>query len=375
MKIALIRAHYNPYGGAERFLNSAVDAMIMHGHSPTIVTRSWPNRTGNSIAHEIVNPWYLTTAGRDRNFASEVRKQLCMNEYDLVQSYERLDFCDVFHAVDGVHAEWLDQRLRVQSRWQRIGRLLNPHHRYLLDVEKRMYESPNLRAVICISEMVKQDILRHYQVAPEKLFVVYGSIDTDAFHPRLTEIHRKTIRQKYNIPANASVAIHVGSGFERKGVAVLLHATALTSGLYTFVIGTDKRLTNYRSLAKSLGIEQRVIFTNGIGDVKPYYAASDVFIMPTIYEPFGLVFGEAMACGLPVIASTKSGATDWIKHGENGYVVDALDAATISDLLQVAIATPQIGIRGRATILARNNLADIGTQYNMIYKDLLLASR
>ncbi len=374
MNVALIRARYDPFGGAERFLNGAVDALLAHGDSPTIVTRAWPKHANAGIANLIVNPPYLTSAGRDKGFARAVLGLLRSHRFDLVQSYERFEGCDVFHAVDGVHAEWLAQRQRIQSFWQRLGVRLNPHHRYLLDAERRMYQSPRLRAVICISEMVKRDILHHYEIAPEKLHVVYGPIDTGLFHPGLTEVHRAATRHKYGIGATVPVAIHVGSGFARKGVATFLRTIALVPGLHAFIIGRDKQIKRYQTLARELGIAQRVVFTGGIADVRPYYAASDVFVMPTIYEPFGLVFGEAMACGLPVVASEKSGAADWIQHGINGFVVDALDTRAIGESIMSAISHPEIGAQSRNTVEARGS-SDVGGEYSAIYRRLLGVSQ
>ncbi len=135
MKLALIRARYDPFGGAERFLNSAAEAMVTEGISPTIITRAWPQSANAAIAHKIVDPHYLTTAGRARGFARAACALLQTEKFDLVQSYERLACCDVFHAVDGVHAEWLAQRMRVQSPVKKFGVRINPHHRYLLEAE------------------------------------------------------------------------------------------------------------------------------------------------------------------------------------------------------------------------------------------------
>lgn len=376
MRIAVVRAHYSPFGGAERFLNVAVDSMMKHHHTPTILTRAWPQRSTVAIDHTIINPRYVTSAGRDRNFANAVRATLNQSSFDLVQSYERFAGCDVFHAVDGVHAEWLVQRERIQSPLQRLGVSLNPHHRYLRKAERDMYHSPKLRAVICISKMVRDDILAHYKIDPAKLHVIYGPIDTDKFRPARQgenfNSRRDEIRRKYAISANAPVAIHVGSGFERKGVRAFLQSVALVPGLYAFVVGQDKKLAAYQTLARSLDIAARVFFTGGIADVTPYYAASDVFVMPTIYEPFGLVFGEAMACGLPVVVSRKAGAQDWITHGENGFVVTATDVSEITEAIKAALANPTIGMRGRATVIAHNKI-DVSDQYAALYQQLMSA--
>ena len=370
MKLALIRAKYDPFGGAERFLNNAAEALVGFGATPTIITRAWPASATLDIAHLIVNPGYLTSAGRDRGFARAVGQLLRVTAFDLVQSYERLACCDIFHAVDGVHAEWLQQRQRVQGPIARLGVRINPHHRTLLAAEREMYTSSRLRAVICISEMVKRDVLRHYPIDPAKLHVIYGSIDSELFHPKHRELHRLPTRAKLNIPAEAPVAIFVGAGFERKGVKVFLDAVAGVPGLYGIVVGRDKRMQHYRARADSLGLSKRVVFTGPLANVKPYYAASDVFVMPTLYEPFGLVFGEAMASGLPVVASQQAGAADWITHGVDGFVVDALDSPAVARSIAAALADPTMGMRARQKVLSHTPAA-VAARYAGLYRQLL----
>ena len=92
--------------------------------------------------------------------------------------------------------------------------------------------------------------------------------------------------------------------------------------------------------------------------------------MPTLYEPFGLVFGEAMACGLPVVASRQSGAADWIEHGVDSFVVDALDTAAITQSIEAALADPAMGARARANVLP-HTAAATGAQYAALYRRLL----
>lgn len=370
MNIAFIRARYNPFGGAERFLNRAVDAVVAQGSTPTIITRAWPDSGNAAIQHRIVNPHYFTKAGRDKSFAGATNALLRRKRFDLVQSYERMAGCDVFHAVDGVHAEWLVQRRRVQNGLQRFGVHINPHHRYVLAAERAMYASPTLRAVICISQMVKRNVVQHYGVAAEKLHVIYGDIDCEKFHPRLRDEHRAAMRKQLNIPADAPIALFVGSGFARKGVAGFLATVAKVRGLFGLVVGHDKHLARYRSVAARMGVGDRIVFTDSIKDVTPYYGASDVFLMPTLYEPFGLVFGEAMACGLPAITSPEAGAADWIQSGVNGFVVDPLDSDTMANAVECALHDRQMGLRARAAVLPYTQ-ADTAARYAALYRKLL----
>lgn len=370
MRIAFIRARYNPFGGAERFLNSAAAALVEQGDSPTLITRAWPQSGEAGIQHRVVNPAYFTKAGRDSGFARATRALLQQENFDLVQSYERMEGCDVFHAVDGVHAEWLAQRQRVQGAVARFGVRINPHHRHVLRAERAMYSSPRLKAVICISEMVKKNVMHHYGVAADKLHVIYGDIDSQRFHPGLRDEHRANLRTSLNIPANAPVAIFVGSGFERKGAAAFLAAVAKLNGLFGLIVGHDKHLPRYRALSSRLGIRDRIVFTGGIKDVRPYYGASDVFLMPTLYEPFGLVFGEAMACGLPIITSPAAGAADWIRHGVNGFVVDPLDLPAMASVLHEALNNPGMGAVARETVLPYHKAATAAS-YAALYQRLV----
>lgn len=369
MKIALVRARYNPFGGAERFLNSAAAAIAVSGAAPTLLTRAWPE-SGGQIQHRIVDPSHLTKAGRETGFARAVQAIIAAKDYDLVQSYERIPGVDIYHAVDGVHAEWLHQRRRVQGALGRWGVALNPHHRAVLGLERGMYASPNLKAVICISELVKNNVMTRYGVDAAKCHVVYGDIDAEKFHPGLRAEHRQSMRAKLGIPETAPVAIFVGSGFVRKGVDAFLRTLARVEGAHGIVVGHDKALPRFRRLAAQLGLGSRVTFTGGISDVRPYYGASDLYLMPTLYEPFGLVYGEAMACGLPAIVSTQAGAADWIKEGDNGFVVDPLDISANAAAMEKALADPTMGRRAREAVLPHSREAT-AARYLALYRQLL----
>ncbi|MBL8512475.1 MAG: glycosyltransferase, partial [Betaproteobacteria bacterium] len=200
MNIALVRASYNPFGGAERTLQSVAEALIAHGDTPTIVTRHWPESAGKHIAHHVLNPRYFTKAGRETGFARAVQTLIDTHAFDLVQSYERIPGAHIYHAVDGVHAEWLARRQRGQGALGKLGVALNPHHRAVLELERGMYASPNLKAVICISKMVKDDIVRRFGVDEKKCEVIHLDIDTKKFHPRVREEFREATRADLGIP-------------------------------------------------------------------------------------------------------------------------------------------------------------------------------
>ena len=158
-RVALVRSRFDAFGGAERFVQSAIAALKAQGASLTLVTRRWPDNDGTAI---IVDPFHLGSLWRDRSFARAACAALAKRRFDLVQSHERIACCDVYRAGDGVHAEWLAQRARVQSPLARLATSLSPHHRYLLEAERRLFTAARLMAVICNSDMVRGDIARHF---------------------------------------------------------------------------------------------------------------------------------------------------------------------------------------------------------------------
>jgi UDP-glucose:(heptosyl)LPS alpha-1,3-glucosyltransferase len=381
ISVALVRARYNPYGGAERFVQTALAALREKDVQLTVLTRQWPQGATPDINHVILNPRYLTSTGRDRGFADAVTQHLATHRYDLVQSHERIVGCDLFRAGDGVHAAWLAQRSRVMDGFRRLGIALNPHHRYLLAVEREMFLSPKLRAVICNSTMVRNDILRHFDVDQSKLRVILSGVDSDRFSPACRDEFRLPTRERLRIPKSAPVALFVGSGFERKGLVGFLtglaeltaHGALRRESVRGIVVGHDKHLRRYQAFADQLGLIDRVAFVGGVDDVRPYYAAADIFALPTLYDPLPNACLEAMACGLPTITSTHSGAAELITDGVEGYVTDALDTPAIAQAMQQALDDASMGERARERVrhLTPSAMADA---YVSLYQELLFGN-
>lgn len=193
-----------------------------------------------------------------------------------------------------------------------------------------MFEHPDLKAVICISDMVKREIIHEFDIDASKLHVIYNSVDSNRFNPVLKEQFRAHIRKKLGIAEDVPCMIFVGSGFERKGLAQAIKAIA-RSKAELIVVGKDKSEPMYQKLAADEGVEDRVHFAGVQEKPEYFYAAADGFILPTLYEPFGNVVLEAMASGLGVITTDTCGGSDIIQTGTNGYICDALDSDALAE--------------------------------------------
>ena len=350
MHLAVVRQRYNPSGGAERFIERALAALRGQGVTVTVIAREWAGEAGDVIR---CDPFHVGRLWRDWSFAAAACREAARRTFDLVQSHERIACCDIYRAGDGVHAQWLQNRRAALGPLGRLGIALNPYHRYVLAAERRLFACPRLRAVICNSRMVRDEIRRRFGTPDEKLHVVYNGIDLDAFHPRLREAHRAAMRRELKIPPEALVFLFVGGGFERKGVFRLLEAfaRAAQADARLIVVGGDKAKERAQARARSLGIDTRVHFAGEQKDVRPWYGAADCFVLPSLYDPFPNAALEAMACGLPVIVSRQCGTAELIEDGVNGFVVDALATETLAQALgRIDVPRSQeVGRRARRT--------------------------
>ena len=235
--------------------------------------------------------------------------------WDVVQSHERTLRQDVYRAGEGCHRAYLATR-------RRGGRGL--YHRVVLALERRVFTATP--RIVAISRAGADEIARLYPVAPDRLTTIYNGVDLDRFHPDNRGRHRRAARAEAGIPDGAWLLLFVGSGFARKGLdtAIEALATAGDPGARLLVTGKGDPAP-YVRLAERLGLGARVSWLGPRQDIERWYAAADVIVLPTRYEPFGNVHLEALASGVPVVTSTRAGGAELIEPGRNGAVAEPDD--------------------------------------------------
>lgn len=386
MKLAIARQRYNPFGGAERFVEGALTALGQQGGvDVTLLTRAWQGgspTTGNRHV-EIVNPAYMQLpfgrVNRDRSFADAVGRIIRENRFDLVQAHERIPGCHIFRAGDGIHAAWLRHRQADQSAISHWWQKLDPYHAYTVEAERAMFAHANLRAVICNSYMVADEIRAEYNVAANKLHVIYNGVDLLKFSRENVVKSRQSTRSQFAIPKKVPLILYVGSGYQRKGVAPLLKAMAQpelrATGAWLAVVGADKHLDHYRQLAESLGVGDRVVFAGAQNDVAAWYGAADVFALPTQYDPCPNAALEALACGLPTLTSPTCGVAELITSPLAGAVVSPQDPAAMAKelerLLDATRLPGEVAAKAARGCVAHLSWAAMSQQLQALYTGLL----
>lgn len=370
-RLALVRQKYRPDGGAERFVSRALEALDAHDLELNVITRQWQGPVKPDWHIHTCDPLKWGRISREQGFAQAARALWQEQKFDVVQSHERIAGCDIYRAGDGVHSRWLEQRRRILPGWKGKLLLKDRYHRYVMNAEREMYSSPELKGVICNAEMVKQEIIDIFNLPASKISVIYNAVDSQRFLPP-TAAQLLSLREKWHLPAHVSCLIFVGSGFERKGLTAAIQAIAPTNR-HLMVVGKDKDQKRYQSLAKTLHCEDRIHFFGMQPETLQFYQMADGLLLPTLYDPFPNVILEAMACGLPVIASTRCGGAEFITNGQNGYVCDALDVLSLQQAIMAlparALGSDE-GQQARERILSCTS-SNLSTQLISLYRQIL----
>ena len=322
MKIAIIRQKFVLYGGAEQFVQGYIHQLAETGHDIHIFANQWtPSNHPNIHLHHVPS-FKLNAFLRTLSFAWFSARAVGRESFDIIQSHEKTWKQDVYRAGDGCHREWLEQKKRFLPALKRFSLSFNPFHRLILKLEKNMFESGQCQRFIAISKMVKNDILKHYHCSQENILVVYNGVDLKRFNPENKNRHRQSVRKELGIPENSIVILFVGSGFERKGLKYLLQATQyLRAEDWWLVIMGKGKWNQYLQFVPE-NFRSRIIHKEPVPEIEKYYSAADIFVLPSIYEPFGNANLEALATGLPVITTRYCGAADIIQNKLNGLILE-----------------------------------------------------
>jgi UDP-glucose:(heptosyl)LPS alpha-1,3-glucosyltransferase len=324
MRLAFIKKRFSIHGGAERYLQTLIKYLKKAGHEIHVFANQWAEEEG-IIFHKVnIIPFtsFLSTLIFNMNTRSRVTGH-GSRFYDCVVSFERTTCQDIYRAGEGCHAEWLKIRSTAEPFYKRLSFKINPLHIYMLKLEKEIFK--NTKLIVANSKMVKKQIIDHYAIPEEKITVIYNGVDLKRFSPQNKDRWRKDVRDSLNISRETTVLLFVGSGFKRKGLKTFINAlpSINSHNLKALIIGkgnTDR----YRAIAKKLGVLRHILFLGTQKEIERFYAAADLFVLPTLYDPFSNATLEAMASGIPVITTRNNGVAGLIENGSEGFVMDDL---------------------------------------------------
>ncbi len=239
---------------------------------------------------------------------------------------------------------------------------------------RRLYNH-GVQAVVAISDGVRSALIAS-GVEAARIHLVPSGVEADRFTP--SEARRRAARTGLALADDAWVLAAIGALEERKGHDVLLDALACLRDprLTLLVAGDGSRLEALRARVGALGLGSAVRFLGRLDDVAPVLAAADVLVMPSRQEGLGVAALEAMAAGLPVIASRVGGLPEAVVDGDTGLLVPPENAPALADaIVRLADDRPRaraLGAAGAARVQARFSMAAMAEGTLAVYRRLAM---
>ena len=335
-------------GGLEKYLDRLARYFMQQGASVSVLTSS---RNGDfsrlpyrirCISSPCCLSWFHLLL-----FDHKVKQVLSQNKTqgDILFGFDR-HFVALTHyrAGNGCHRAYLEKR-RISCGWlKRMLLWLNPLHWVVLLSEKKTVEC-HKTITICNSHMVKKEFLRWYPKAdPSHIKVIHNGVEWAEYEASFQQReHERVLFCRDNgIDPSLPHILFVGNEWERKGVRLLLHAlSAVKTPFRCTIVGKEKRWQQFHELAHQLKIEKNVFFYPTHEKVLPWYQRADIFVLPTLYDPFANVTVEALAMGLWVITSSSNGGGEVIREGLTGSVITSFDKQPWTRALEAALLRVQ----------------------------------
>lgn len=287
--------------------------------------------------------------------------------------------------VCAVHSTWKGEAI-VTKRDN--PKELNPNEKAMLrfNFVLRSYEKKLMKrsdALIAVSKYTVDELMKLYGIKKEKIHVIYNGVDTKKFKPRQ---NKTELRKEFSLKEDDKIVLFVGRLYHRKGLETLLRSIPAVLEEFNkikFVIsgkGFKRKEENLRNLAKELHIENYVTFLGYVPDEKlPHlYSASDIFVLPAIYENFPFAILEAQATGLPVISTRVGGIPEFLVDKKNGFLINPRDPLQLSQKLLALLHNPELakemGDCGRGLIKEKFDWNLITAQVIDLYHELLKTS-
>jgi glycogen synthase len=403
MRIAILTNEYPPhiYGGAGvhvSYLSRELAALDGHGHKIKVLCFGEQHEAeGNKLVEGIqVDFPYPAQEPRHRKLLATILRNVLMagslNGVDIIHChtwYTHLAGC-LLKQLLGKPLVLTTHSLEPHRPWKE-GQL-GSGYQVSTWLEKTAYQ--NADGVIAVSRSMREDVHELYGVPHEKVQVIPNGIDVEAYRP--TE--NPEVLARYAINPEKPYLLFVGRITHQKGITHLLSALEqVDEEVQAVLCATDpdtedigweveQRIEELRSEGREIVWISQFI---PAADIAPLYSHAALFVCPSIYEPFGIINLEAMACGTPVVATAVGGIKEVVKHEETGLLVPfdlkcpedhepqaaeqfARDlAAAINSLMAAPEKRADMGKKARARVERRFSWKSVARQTLEFYQDVM----
>ncbi|WP_297579787.1 glycosyltransferase family 4 protein [uncultured Helicobacter sp.] len=312
MNLIFVRFKSSKVGGAEKYLLRLKNSLISQSNVIQEPNPIYPKIEvfssgdyGQSSELHIALPAFLPSFLKFLYFLiayEKYHKQHCNAIYF---SLERVLHCDVYRAGDGIHKEWLEIKTK-NNAWLKIKSYFNPINYIYNFIESKLFF--NAKIIIANSKMIQSSLVENFKVPLQKIRVVYNGISLPATFDKISS--KNNLYKDFPFLKGKILLLFVGSGYARKGLkeALLMLADIPHKNWYFLIIGKEKHQKHYEQIAKQFNLLKNTLFLGAQTEVSHFYAASDIFLFPTFYEPCSNATLEAASFENAILTTKQNGA-------------------------------------------------------------------
>ena len=317
VRVALVHTQYLTAsgGGMERYLRDLIAGFLAAGHSVTVITSKidHPEQVPSGVEIILHNLSLIPKPLRRGSFDRRVGKTLAERSFELTIALADVQGADI-NICGGAHAPF---QARLNIRPTLLDRIQLAH-------EKKIYESA--KHIVAHSLMMKNDLLEFFNIPEQRISVIYPPVDSGRFNPPSTQ-QRSAYRRRFVISDDKFTLLFVSTGHGRKGLRPLIEAMRLLQqGEYELLIAGSR--------PEGVQTNTGVRYLGYVSDMHQLYAASDLTVLPSGYEPFGLVVIESLLCGTPALISKQVAARELLEENEYIELDDITPECIASSLRQ-----------------------------------------
>jgi UDP-glucose:(heptosyl)LPS alpha-1,3-glucosyltransferase len=340
-RFAFCLFEYVPFGGMQDNLLRMAKECVARGHQVDIFARYWKGTRHDGLRVSILPGRGFSNHKRCESFAKNLRKHLNTKKYDLVVGFNKMPGLDIYYAADTCFAAKAEER---NFFYKMTGR-----YRSYLRLERAVFQKGAGTHILLLSKKEKQIFMQYYGTEEERFHLLPPGISRDRLAPENPAKIRSALRRELSIGQTQNLVLMVGSGFRTKGVDRAIKAISalprtLKNNTVLVIVG-EGHSRPFRRLAKKSGVLERVFFMGGRQDVPKFLVAADLLLHPAYRENTGTVLLEAMAAGLPVLATDICGYSCYIEKSGSGLVVPSpFKQNTLNQMLVRMLTSDEKGL-------------------------------
>ena len=347
MKIAFCLFKYSPYSGLSLDFLRILEECQKRGHDPYVFVSEWRGERPEGVQFMVLKPskfsLKFSNHAQNEQFHNKLQAELKKQTFDVVVGFNKMPGLDLYYGADSCY---VGDKVPQYPAIYKLTRRYKGRYSF----EQAVFGVKSQTLILSLSEQQKSEYQEHYFTPNKRFHLLPPTLDA-SFSPITDRVTQKEkLRAELGLPINNLLLMFIGSGFRTKGLARAITALAglpidLQQRSSLIVVGHDDDEKQYRKQADRASVSQQVLFLGGRSrqEIPKLLAAGDLMVHPAHNENTGTVLLEAIAAGLPVLATDVCGYAHHIKAAEAGIVLDSpFDQKALNTRLASMITSPYL---------------------------------